>query len=116
MSMQTDFVALVTALVGGRVYPAGTASTVTPYLTYFRVASIEQSTLDANGGTGNMYETRLQIDVWATSYASAQATAAAVKAALKGWAKQNVVLSEDDGFEADTKLHRVMLDVSVWHL
>lgn len=114
--MQTDFVALVGGIVAGRIYPAGTASTLAPYLTYSRVVSIEQSTLDTNGGTGNINETRLQVDVWAGSYGAAQATASAVKAALKGWALQNIVLSENDDYESDTKLHRVSIDVSVWHL
>ncbi|MEC5213316.1 hypothetical protein RCH06_001862 [Polaromonas sp. CG_9.5] len=116
MSVQTDFVALVSGAVAGRAYPAGTASTVTPYITYSRITAIEQATLDANGGTGNLINTRLQIDVWAASYGAAQSTAAAVKAALKGWSNENIVLSEEDGFEPDTKLHRVMLDTSIWHL
>lgn len=116
MSMQTDFVALVSSAVAGRVYPAGTASTIAPYVTYSRVTAIEQTTLDSNGGIGNLINTRLQIDVWANSYGAAQDTANAIKAALKGWANQNIVLSEMDDYEFDTKLHRTSLDVSVWHL
>jgi len=116
MSMQTDFFTLVSGTVGGRVYPAGTASIVTPYVTYFRVSAIEQPTMDSNGGTGNLYNTRMQIDVWATTYSAAQSTAAAVKSALKGWSNQNIVLSEDDGYETETKLHRVIMDLSIWHL
>lgn len=115
MTMQTDFVALVSSIVAGRVYPAGTASTVTPYVTYSRVVSLEQSTLDANGGTGNASNTRLQVDIWAESYGAAQALAAQVKAALKGWSTENIVLSEQDDFEPDTRLHRCLLDLSVWH-
>lgn len=116
MTMQTDFVALVGTTVGGRVYPAGTAANVTPYITYFRVVAVEQATLDGNGGLDNLVNTRLQVDVWASSYGAAQDTANAVKAALKGWSNQNILLSEEDGFESDTKLHRVMLDTSIWHL
>ena len=116
MSMQTEFVALVGPIVSGRVYPMGVTVPVAPYLTYTRIAAVEQSTLDANGGTGNPINTRIQVDVWAQSYGDAQAKAAAVKAALKTWSVENVLLNEQDIYDSETKLHRVMLDVSTWHL
>ncbi len=116
MSVQTDFFALVTSLFTGRVYPSNApASPVAPYCTYSRITAIEQATLDKNGGTGNPFNTRLQIDVWALTYADAQTKAAAVKAALKGWTVENVLLGEQDFHEPDTGLHRVMLDLSTWH-
>jgi len=116
MSMQTDFVALAGPLVAGRVYPQGDAPAyVGPYITYFRVIADEQSTLDTNGGTGNLINTRLQADVYALSYGEAQTTAMALKAAMKGWALANVLIAEQDMREDDNKLHRVMLSVSVWH-
>lgn len=117
MSVQTDFVALASPLFSGRLYPAVAPAGVTaPYATYTRVTAIEQSTLDANGGAGNSVNTRLQVDVWALTYLDAQGTAGALKTALKGWALENIVLAEQDGYENDTRLHRVMLDVSIWHL
>lgn len=116
MSMQTEFVALVGPIVSGRVYPMGVTAPVAPYLTYTRIAAVEQSTLDANGGDGNAINTRLQVDVWAQSYGDAQSKAAAVKAALKTWSIENVLLNEQDIYDAETKLHRVMLDISTWHL
>ncbi len=117
MSLQTDFIALTSAIFAGRVYPAGSEEApVPPYATFFRVAAIEGATLDLNGGTGNETNTRLQVDVWSLSYLEAQAKAGAVKAALKGWPVENVLLGEQDVFESDTKLHRVMLDISTWHL
>ncbi len=116
MSLQTDLFTLLTGLFGGRVYPAIAPDDVTlPYATYTRVAAVEQSTLDTNGGTGNPNQTRLQIDVYNDTYAGAQANAAAIKTALKGWATENVIESEQDLYEPDTKLHRVLLDVSTWH-
>lgn len=116
MSIQTDLVALLGGLFAGRMYPQ-TAHTnaVAPYCTYSRVTATEEATLDPNGGTGNEVNTRMQIDVWALSYAEAQSKAAAVKAALKGSVIENVTLSELDMYEDDTGLHRVMLDVSTWH-
>ena len=116
MSVQTDFVVLVTAIFAARVYPGvAPASAAKPYATYFRVASVEGSTLDTNGGTGNESNTRLQVDIWTETYLDAQSKAAAVKSALKGWSVENVVLAEQDLFDTETRLHRVLLDVSTWH-
>jgi hypothetical protein len=117
MSMQTDFVVLVTGLFSGKVYPqTAPAATVAPYCTYSRITSVEDSTLDTNGGIGNASNTRLQVDVWAMTYSDAQAKAAAVKTALKGWTVENVLIGEQDLYEPNTGLHRVMLDLSTWHL
>lgn len=116
MSLPSDLFALLGGVFAGRLYAnAAPFGVVAPYAVYSRVSAIEESTLDANGGTGNAISTRLQIDVWATSYIDAQANAAAVKTALKGWALENILLSEQDGYEADTKLHRVILDISIFH-
>jgi len=117
MSVQTDFFALVSSIFTSKAYPqTAPAGTVAPYCTYSRITAIEQTTLDTNGGSGNTVNTRLQIDVWALSYGESQTKATAVKAALKGWAVENVLLDEQDMHEADTGLHRVMLDVSTWHM
>lgn len=116
MSIQSDFYTLVGPLFGTRVYPNVAPDTpVAPYAVYFRVSGTEVSTLDSNGGAGNANHTRLQLDVWAKTYAEAQSSAAAVKTALKDWAVENNVLLEQDMYEPDTKLHRVMLDISTWH-
>ena len=117
MSLSTDFIALASALFAGRVYPVGSEEKpIPPYATFFRVAAVEGATLDPNGGTSNETNTRLQVDVWALTYLEAQAKAEILKAALKGWSVENVLLGEQDMFESDTKLHRVMLDISTWHL
>jgi hypothetical protein len=117
MSVQTDFIALVSAIFAGRVYPKGSEdSPLPPYATFFRVVAVEEPTLDENGGTGNPINTRLQVDVYALSYLDAQAKASAVKAALKGWSVENILLGDQDGHEPETKLHSVMLDISTWHL
>lgn len=117
MSLQSDLVALIGPIFAGRCYPnVAPDAPVKPYATYFRVASSEDVTLDDNGGIGNASNTRIQIDVWADSYGDAQAKAALVETALKGWGVENIIESEQDMYEPETKLHRVMLDVSVWHL
>lgn len=116
MSLQTDLFTLLTAQFSGRVYPnVAPELAVTPYAVYSRVSAIEQNSIDTNGGTGNASNTRLQIDVYASSYSAAQSSAATVKASLKGWAVENTLEAEQDFYEPDTKLHRVMLDLSTWH-
>lgn len=116
MTIQSDFFTLVTSITSGRVYPRrAPASPTAPYITYFRVAETEQNTLDTNGGTGNSVNTLLQVDIWATTYGEAQTKSAAVKAALKTWSVENVVISDQDFDDPDTLLHRVMLQVSTWH-
>lgn len=117
MSITSDFFTLTTDIFSTRVYPQVAPDSVeTPYCVYSRIVAVEQMTLATNGGTGNDINTRLQIDVWASSYGTAQTKAAAVKAALKTWMVENVLLDEQDFYEPDTKLHRVMLDISTWHL
>ena len=116
MSLQSDFAALAGPLAAGGAFPPGSVTTpVIPYITYFRVSGIEESTLAKNGGTDNAINTRLQIDVWATSYAQAQNIAAALKAALKNWDVENVIQLEQDLYESDTKLNHVAIDISCWH-
>lgn len=115
MSIQTDLRALIGAIVDERAYPvAAPDSPVAPYLTYHRVSAVPQNVMAGNGGNPLM-NTRLQIDVYAATYAEAQAKAEAIRAALRGWAIQNVTNSEQDLYEDDVKLHRVMIDISTWH-
>ncbi len=116
MSVQADFFLAISPVFSGRLYPSiASDSAVTPYAVYFRVSSIEQSTLDPNGGDGNPTNTRLQLDIWAKSYAEAQSKAGEVKAVLKSWTVENNVGLEQDMYESETKLYRVMLDISTWH-
>jgi len=116
MSLQTDLFALLASAFTDCVYPmVAPADTPTPYAVYSRISTLEITSLDTNGGAGNAYTTRLQIDVYAATYAAAQAKAGEVKAALKGWAVENIVDSEQDLYEPDTQLHRVLLDLTAWH-
>jgi hypothetical protein len=116
MSMITEFAALAGALVSSRAYP-GTAdeTAATPYIVYSRVSSIPQNDLDAGGGAAQLMNTRMQANIYAPSYGAAQATASALKAALLAWSTQNTVELELDLYEPDTKLHHIVIDVSIWH-
>ncbi|SRR6266404_361022 len=118
--IQEDLVTLLGPLVPNgdgskRVYGSiGKQGTLMPYIVYQRVISQVENILDGNGNPP-INNTRMQIDVWSNSYADAQATAAAVRVAMLGWATKNLNNGEQDFYEQDTRLHRVMMDYSIWH-
>ena len=114
--IQEDLKTLLTAaLPTVPIYPViGIQGTALPYIVYARVISPVENVLAGNGNPP-INQTRMQIDVYAQSYASAQATAASVITAMQGWTKQNVSHGAQDLYEADTRLHRVLLDYSIWH-
>jgi len=59
--------------------------------------------------------TRLQVDCFYTTYAAAVTLAVAVKAAMTSSAITHLLLLEQDQFEPEALLHRVILDFSIWH-
>ena len=116
MSIQTQLFAQLQSIFTGRFYPAiAPDKTALPYGVYSRISAVEQATLDSNGGEGNNINTRLQIDIYAATYLAAQSAAQSVKTAMKSWTVTNIVDSEQDFYEPETKLYRVMLDFSAWH-
>ncbi len=115
MSMQELFVALVQNVTDAqdRVYPQVAPDNVQrPYIVYQRVTENVENTLAGRTGLTN---TRLQVDVYASTYAQAQQIAAAVADLMAGWALPNVQILARDIYESDVKLHRVMADYSIWH-
>ena len=76
--IQEDLKTLLTAaLPTVPIYPViGIQGTALPYIVYSRVISPVENVLAGNG-TPPINQTRMQIDVYAQSYASAQATARA---------------------------------------
>ena len=115
MSMQELFVALVQNATDAqeRVYPQvapdGVAS---PFIVYQRVTENVENVLT---GRTALINTRLQVDVYATTYAQAQQVATAVADLMAGWALPNVQILAQDIYESEVKLHRVMTDYSIWH-
>ncbi len=115
MSMQELFLALVQTATDAqdRVYPQIAPDNVQrPYIVYQRVTENVENTLAGRTGLTN---TRLQVDVYASTYAQAQQIAAAVADLMAGWALPNVQILARDIYESDVKLHRVMADYSIWH-
>lgn len=113
MSVQEQLVTLLTPVAP--IYPfTATQNTAPPYLIYQRVSSTVNNVLDGNGNPP-INNTRMQIDCWGRNYAECQALAASVTTAMLGWFLQNVKLDEQDGYEEDVKLYRVILDFNIWH-
>lgn len=96
-----------------RIYPQiAPDAAAPPYIVHQRVSANTENILD---GASGLVNTRLQVDVYATTYAQAQAVAAAIDALMAGWEVQNVSVLSQDFYEADAKLHRVATDYSIWH-
>jgi len=81
---------------------------------------------ETNGPSG-LVESRLQIETYAATYASAQAAMRAIVSAVSGLrtTQDNIkfngcfVNSQSDAFERSndgaSKYHRVILDLTIWH-
>jgi len=115
MDILAEFLALVDPIMDGRAYRSVVPDdTPAPYARFLRVAAVEGVTLDDNGGDDNETATRIQIDIFGSS-PDVDAKTAAVKAALKAWAVDNIITLELDSFEPEVKLHRTMLDIATIH-
>ena len=115
MTIQQQLLALLSGATaaGTRVYPITAPDGVTkPYLTYQRVSANSENVL--SGSTG-LVNTRMQIDVYALTYAEAASIAAQVDALMAAWAVQNVSGTSQDFYEDPVKLFRVSSDYSLWH-
>lgn len=116
MAMQDELFALLSPLLAARVYPnAAPDKPVCPYLVYSRISARKEQTIEQNGGTGNLVNSNVQLDLYAKTYSAATDLSGQILTALQGWEKQNIVLFEQDFYEPDEQLHRIALEVSIWH-
>lgn len=110
--------AAVRAQADTRIYPLVIPQDpppVYPGITYQRITSDHVASLQGHSG---LVDARVQIDVWALSYAGAKALAREVKAAITepGADKLGGLLLTDlDDYEPDTRLYRVSMDFSIWY-
>ena len=115
MSIEEQLFAVLSgiAAIGPRVYPnVAPDQPTTPYIVYHNIANSPEVTL-ADGVPIN--NTRMQIDIYDTSYLNGvKARAADVVAAMVAAAFTNVPLMNQDLWEQDVKLHRVQMDYSIW--
>ena len=115
MTVQEQFFTLMSNATQAldRVYPlVAPDGALRPYIVFQRISANAQNILSGASGLTN---TRLQVDVYATTYAQAQGIAAAIDALMAGWSVQNVSIMSQDFYEPDAKLHRVSSDYSTWH-
>lgn len=110
MSILTDIQAAVGALVNGRCYPLNAPEKpVTPYAVYFQVANAPEVTMATEVPVEN---TRVQVDIYAKTYAEVQSLADSIRSAMMGI--NAVPLLSVDLYEQDVKLYRVAQDFSIW--
>ena len=115
MTIQQQILTLLSGgtAAGARVYPLTAPDAVPkPYITYQRVSSNSENVLSGSSGLTN---TRMQIDVYAMTYAEATSIAAQVDALMSAWSVQNVSITLQDFFEDQVKLFRISHDYSLWH-
>ena len=115
MSIQEQLVTLLSGQTDAatRIYPmVAPTGTAKPYIVYQRISAISETVLSGDSGLTN---TRMQIDVYADTYQSAQHTADQIEALMAGWSVQNVSVLAQDLYEDAVQLHRVQADFSIWH-
>ncbi len=74
-------------------------------------------------GPSGLAHPRIQIDVWADTYAAVKAAATQVRLALDGYAgtvdgvviKAVILNGDGDRYEDHPKRHRVSMDFTIWH-
>lgn len=127
MSFEPALVAFLAAdpelsvLVGDRIEPEPLPDKVRlPAIVYSRVSGVR--TVDYEGG-GGLVPYRYQFDIWATTRASAQAVAYALRRALLGYRGPmgdyedvSVTRQETDWstYDTDVQRHRVVHDYRIW--
>ena len=98
----------LSALISARVYPLVAPQNVQqPYLTYRRVSSIRES---AFGSDSNNVTARFQIDVWASSFASARNVAEQVRLAMQRWRNTTGTVVDDTFIENQIDLYEPEID------
>ena len=116
MTMVESMVGLLTnggTAAGNRIFPmTAPDSVVRPYIVFQRITTNDENVM---GGSTSLYNTRMQIDCYADTYAGVIALAAQVDALFIAWTIQNVSLGQQDLYESDVKLYRIQADYSIWH-
>lgn len=110
--MQEDLVTALSSIAGGRVYPQLAAEGCSlPYVIYSGVGA----PMNDLAGTGTLYRTVMALNIYAITYAEAQSVAASVKGIMTSFIHKNLLQMQQDLYEQETRLHRVLLEFVVWH-
>ena len=105
----------VNALVSTRIYPNHFKQQDTlPAIRYTRISSTQYHTM---GIDVQLERARFQVDVIADTYSVSDATATAVKDALRRWSESGVqdtfIVSDADIYDHETDLHRIRIDIDI---
>ncbi|HNB43881.1 MAG TPA: DUF3168 domain-containing protein [Burkholderiaceae bacterium] len=84
---------------------------VYPYIVFTRITSPYNVTL---GGSTDLQNTRVQVDVFSRKMAEADAIADSIGAALDASAITHVPIDSRDSYEAAVRCYRVSRDFSIW--
>ena len=99
---------------GVKVYPmAAPDQTQAPFITYQRVSAVSANVLD--GSNVSLLNTHIQIDIFSKSYAQVQAIFSAVDLLLMSGFDQVISVQNQDIYEAEVDLYRVLAEYSIWH-
>jgi hypothetical protein len=123
VSATTDLVGVlkalpaVTTLVGERIYPVTLPQGVR--LPAIRYMLIDDPPELSHSGSSDLSRPRMQLTAVASTYATAEAIAEALRAALHGsqrWGAGRVswIAGDVDGFEPETGLYMRHVDVQMW--
>jgi hypothetical protein len=119
--MEKTITTLLASIAGGRRYwVRAPVAAQLPFVVLQRVTGMPNYNMQ--GASGYVFS-RIQIDVYATSYSSAKTTAAAVKTVLSGYSDSSIqaifIDSERDLPAADvgevTDLFRTSIDITIHH-
>ena len=111
-----------TALIGTRFYPGILPQNATlPAVTYQKISDPMVKRVMA--GVTNVRYPRVQLDVWAATYAQCEAVAVQLRTAFQDYATSSggltlaftIVDSEFDNHEADNQLFRRTMDLRLWY-
>lgn len=110
MSLLTSIQSAVNTAVG-RCYPLTAPDKPTcPYAIYFQVSNTPNVVID---NTIAIENARIQVDVYAKTYAQCQSLADGVRSAMIGI--DGIPLTAADLYEPEVKLYRVTQDFSFWY-
>jgi len=115
MTVETDIVAALTSLVGGRVYPdVGPVGAVLPYITYQQIGGASVNFLER--GVPDKKNGRFQVNVWSTTRLQAASinllieTALVTSTAFQADAIGAPLATRDE----ETKFYGAAQDFSIW--
>lgn len=109
--IEQDIFNQLKSLVAGRMYPmSAPEDTVTPYIVFQNIHNAPENTL--NGVSIN--NTHMQVDCYGKTATEVYALRDAVLASMAASSLVNVQKSNQDAYEAEVKLYRVIIDFSIW--